>query len=405
MRAIVQSRVAGSRPAVIELEWRRDGPTASPREPPVRPRDEHAAREIVDAQAVESGPQAIGGHVVIRRSGSFVVGDGRERRSGRVGALARDRGEVEPQDSVGVLHESQTHAGWDVRVGDARLDEGERTGHVEVVGETLAEELVPALERDLAERGGDARAVGGRGACDLREDAHALAEMVEPLRGLPQCGDAELHARAVVREQALKAERERIDAERDDLVDLERVLRGLGHLHAIGKEMLAMHPGADDGVAECPFGLRDLVLVVRKDVVDAAGMDVETLTEVFGGHRRTLDVPTGIATSPRRAPDERASLRLGVLPEREVRRVPFVRIGLRPHALPQRLARRCRKGDRSRRSASPRSRRSHRRRTRDPCAISCSMRAIISGTCAVARGYAVAGRMPRLRSSSRKAAS
>src|SRR6185503_7516289 len=101
---------------------------------------------------------------------------------------------------------------------------------------------------------------------DLRQDTNALTQVVEALGGLSQGGDAEMHPRAVVREEALVAERERIDAERLDLVDFDRVPSGLGHLHAIREEVLSMHPGTDDRMAERSFGLRDLVLVVREDV-------------------------------------------------------------------------------------------------------------------------------------------
>ena len=69
--------------------------------------------------------------------------------------------------------------------------------------------------------------------------------------------------------------------------------------------------------------LRDLVLVVREDVVDAAGMDVEPLAEVFEGHRRALDVPAREALAPAGRPLERALL-AGGLPQREVGGVALV---------------------------------------------------------------------------------
>ena len=266
--------------------------------------------------------------------------DGRERHRWRVGALARDGVEIETEDDVGVVDELEAHRGRDVGVGDAGVDERERSRQVEVVREPLAEELVPAVERDGAERGADAlrqarrrcRVIG-----KLREDADALAEVVEPLGGLAQRGDAEVQACAVMREEALVAEGQRVEAERLDLVDLERVARGLRHLHAVGEQMLAMHPGADDAVSERSFRLRDLVLVMREDVVHAAGVHVETLAEVFRAHRRTLDVPAGKAGSPGRVPHQRAAPRFRALPEGEVRGVALVRIDLGSDALPKRF--------------------------------------------------------------------
>src|SRR5213076_3453254 len=64
------------------------------------------------------------------------------------------------------------------------------------------------------------------------------------------------------------------------------------------------------------LALGDLVLVVRKDVVHRAGMDVEVLAQIFHAHRGALDVPAGPPLSPRRGP--RRLARLGRLPQREV---------------------------------------------------------------------------------------
>jgi hypothetical protein len=168
--------------------------------------------------------------------------------------------------------------------------------------------------------------------------AYALPQMVESFGGLAERAYAEVHPRAVMREEALVTERERIESERFDLVDLECVPSGLRHLHPVREEMLPMDPRADDRMPERSFRLRDLVLVVRKDVVHAAGVHVEPLAKVLDAHRRTLDVPPRIPGAPRRIPHERTSVRLRALPEREVRRVALVRIDLCPHALPQRFA-------------------------------------------------------------------
>ena len=96
--------------------------------------------------------------------------------------------------------------------------------------------------------------------------------MVERLRGLPQGAERKLHARAVVREEALIAKGERIDSELDELVHRDRVARGLRHLHPVGEQVLAVDPVAHGRCAERAFGLGDLVLVVREDVVNAASV-------------------------------------------------------------------------------------------------------------------------------------
>src|SRR5207253_7547137 len=142
---------------------------------------------------------------------------------------------------------------------------------------------------------------------ELRPVPYALAEVVERLGGLSQRAEREVHPRPVMREQALIAEGERIDAELDHLVDGEVMLRILRHHHAVGKEMLPVHPVADDLMAERPLGLRDLVLVVREDVVDNARVQIEALAEVLRAHRRTLDVPAREARAPWRVPHEGAA--------------------------------------------------------------------------------------------------
>jgi hypothetical protein len=129
--------------------------------------------------------------------------------------------------------------------------------------------------------------------------AHALTEVIERFGRLSQRSERKVHARPVVREEALVTEGQRIDPELDDLVDGHRVAGGLRHLHAVREEMLAVHPVPHRRMAVCTFGLRDLILVVRKDVVDAAGVEIETLTQVPRAHRRTLDVPPRKTTAPR----------------------------------------------------------------------------------------------------------
>jgi hypothetical protein len=80
----------------------------------------------------------------------------------------------------------------------------------------------------------------------------------------------------------------------EQLVDGEEVAQRLAHLLAGDVEEAVVHPvGRHEGVAERRAALRDLVLVVREDEVEAAGMDVEGLAELLGAHRRAFDVPSG----------------------------------------------------------------------------------------------------------------
>ena len=79
----------------------------------------------------------------------------------------------------------------------------------------------------------------------------------------------------------------------------------LRHLLAFDLQEAVVHPvrSPSPACAEGAARLRDLVLVVRKDEVDAAAVDVEGLAEMLPAHRRALDVPAGPAR--RRDPDGR----------------------------------------------------------------------------------------------------
>ena len=76
---------------------------------------------------------------------------------------------------------------------------------------------------------------------------------------------------------------------------------------------------ADERLARRRFALRDFVFVVRKREVDAAGVDVERIAEIFHGHRGAFDVPAGAAGADGRLPEMLAGLRR--FPQREIARV------------------------------------------------------------------------------------
>src|SRR5207244_8036416 len=66
------------------------------------------------------------------------------------------------------------------------------------------------------------------------------------------------------------------------------------------------------------FALRDLRLMVRKDIVYTAAMDVDLIAEERGRHRAALDVPAGTSRSPLRIPFHIAIFFVPRLPKCEV---------------------------------------------------------------------------------------
>src|SRR5450432_2931526 len=88
--------------------------------------------------------------------------------------------------------------------------------------------------------------------------------------------------------------------------------------------MCAMQPVADELLPAAAFRLRDLRLVMRKDVVHPAAMNVELFAEQSGRHRAALDVPARAPTPPRALPPNGAILFVPRLPKREIADVLLV---------------------------------------------------------------------------------
>ena len=104
----------------------------------------------------------------------------------------------------------------------------------------------------------------------------------------------------------------------EQVAQREEVAGALGHLLAVHAQVRAVHPELHERLAGGALGLGDLVLVVREEVVDAAGVDVERLAEVLRAHRGALDVPAGAAGAPRGVPLHVAVVLVPRLPQREV---------------------------------------------------------------------------------------
>src|SRR6185369_15134806 len=129
------------------------------------------------------------------------------------------------------------------------------------------------------------------------------------------------------------AQRARRDAAVEDLADTGDVAGRLGHLRSARLEVGAVEPGSDERLPGGRLALRDLVLVMGEDQVDAARVDVERRPEMLHRHRRALDVPARATRADRGVPGWLARLR--ALPEGEVADVVLgVLVGLDAFADP-----------------------------------------------------------------------
>ena len=108
--------------------------------------------------------------------------------------------------------------------------------------------------------------------------------------------------------------------------ELDGVACGLVHLLAAKAEHPVVHPDVREVVPEGPR-LGNLVLVMGKDEVETAAVDLEARAEMLLGHRGALDVPAGSAVSPGGGPPGVLSGLVG-LPEREVALIllPWIRL-------------------------------------------------------------------------------
>ena len=146
------------------------------------------------------------------------------------------------------------------------------------------------------------------------------------------------------------------------LAEPEHVANRLRHLLGVEPEHPVVHPDLRQRTARRRLRLRCLVLVMGKDQVRSAAMDLEVGAEQLLRHRRALDVPSRATRPPGRLP-ARVLAGLVGLPEREVERVTLVAGPSTPRPGPS-GRRRGARARRNRRRSEPRSTRRRRPRTR-----------------------------------------
>src|ERR1700693_318319 len=88
--------------------------------------------------------------------------------------------------------------------------------------------------------------------------------------------------------------------------------------------MRTMKPVAHKFLAGDAFTLRDLGFVMRKNVIDAAAVNVDLIAEQRGGHCAAFDVPARAAATPRTFPADVAIFFIPRFPKREIANVLLV---------------------------------------------------------------------------------
>src|SRR5258707_6332471 len=85
-----------------------------------------------------------------------------------------------------------------------------------------------------------------------------------------------------------------------------------------------MHEVSRERLVRRAFRLSDLVLMMHRDVIDSAGVDVDSLAEILHRHRGALDMPSRVAASPRTVPLHQV-VGLAEHPQSEIVRAALVR--------------------------------------------------------------------------------
>ena len=91
-----------------------------------------------------------------------------------------------------------------------------------------------------------------------------------------------------------------------------------------------MHPVFNKWFFVGSDALSNLILVMRKDKIVAAGMNIEIFTEMFAAHSRAFDVPAGSAVAPFAFPGRLSFFCF--FPEGKVERIFFLLINFNPRA-------------------------------------------------------------------------
>ena len=142
--------------------------------------------------------------------------------------------------------------------------------------------------------------------CDLRD------QLVVCLHGVVEILKGEYQRLAVVGLQAEEAVGKGIIALFFEQRNGQKAALTFAHLAALVEQVQDMEPVGAPLMAEVGLTLRDLVGVVGEGVVDTAAVDVEVFACVLDRDRGALDVPSGIAQSPRGFPLQRLILKLAL---------------------------------------------------------------------------------------------
>src|SRR5262249_46945495 len=114
---------------------------------------------------------------------------------------------------------------------------------------------------------------------------------IEPTLRLRQTLKWEVHLLTIWNRNETISDCKRIVAALQKVSECKKVAFRFRHLLPINEEMFVMHPETHERFARYCFTLSDLVFVMGKNVIDAAAVDVQRLTQLLHRHCRTFEMP------------------------------------------------------------------------------------------------------------------
>ena len=151
--------------------------------------------------------------------------------------------------------------------------------------------------------------------------SQALLPLVQALQCAPRAGQAlegEIERQAVVCGEQDVAHLASGPAFGQQITEGVKIAERFRHLAPVDHEMRAVHPEIDEFLTCAALGLGDLRLVMGKNIIHPAAVDVQAVAKQAGGHGTAFYVPTGTPRPPRAVPFHVAIFGVMRFPQREV---------------------------------------------------------------------------------------
>ena len=142
------------------------------------------------------------------------------------------------------------------------------------------------------------------GSGDSAQPGEELIEAAERFTRLAEGLQREIELFPVVGAEQHPADFAAAPPHRLQIAQRVEVSERLGHFLAIDHQMGAMKPVVDPFFSGCGFALGNFIFVMREHIVDAAGVDIEGVAEIFARHCAAFDMPAGTSPAPRGIPGD-----------------------------------------------------------------------------------------------------